>query len=347
MKLLTCFSLLAVLLGSAAVAQVTVYSDVGGFDTIHVEGSNGGGSRMTLVAAQFVQPTKYSGYATQSEPDSLDDPSASWVEDAFNGLNGSHYVEILSVNGQTTGPGVGLTRTIVATLAAAKQLKLNLALPVELGSSIEYRVVSHWTLAAVFGATNTAGLQGGTSLTADQVQLWNGLGYDSYFYQTTGIGGVGWRRVGNQTADAAGTIIRPDQSVLIKRVGSSSVPLVVNGWVNKGQASMEVVQGFNFFPNPFSEPLTLGTCGLFTGNPNTGLAAGELTTADQVMLWNGTVYETYYYQNAGLGGVGWRRVGAQSIDASGTIIKSGTGFILRRNRVGGFTWQIPQPPTGL
>jgi uncharacterized protein (TIGR02597 family) len=347
MKLITCSSLIALLLSSAAMAQVTVYSDVGGFDTIAIDGSSGGGSRLTFAAAQFLQPTKYSGYATQSEPASLFDASASWAEGAFNGGNGSHYVEILSLGGHATGPGVGLTRTILETLATEKKLRLNEPLPVGMGVSIEYRVVSHWTLATVFGATNTAGLQGGTSLTADQVQIWNGSSYDSYYYQTTGIGGVGWRMVGNQTANAAGAIIRPDQSVLIKRVGGSAVPLVVNGWVKTGQASLEVVQGFNFFPNPFSEPLTLGTCGLFTGNPNSGLAAGELTTADQVMLWNGLVYETYYYQNAGLGGVGWRRVGAQSIDASGTIIKSGTGFILRRNRVGGFTWQIPQPPTGL
>jgi len=328
---------------SAASAQVTAYSDVGGYDTIQETGSGGAGSRLTFAATQFLQSGKYSGLATVLGGNELLDGSASWADDAFNGANGPHYVEILSVNGSTTAAGVGLTRTIVGTVAATKRLQLEVALPEGLVSPVEYRVRSHWTLAGIFGAANEAGLQGGTAVTADMIQLWNGASYDSYYYQVGGIGGVGWRRLGDLTGDASGTLIRQDQSVLIKRLGAATLPLVVNGWVKTGQASIEIVQGFNFVPNPFTEALTLGSSGLLTGSVASGLASGDETWADQVMIWYGAGYDTFYFQTSGLGGLGWRRVGAQSTDASGTTIQPGSSLIINRKRAEGFTWAISQP----
>jgi uncharacterized protein (TIGR02597 family) len=332
---------------SVTMAQVTVYSEIGGFDTINVAGTGGGASKLTFAAAEFLQPAKYSGFASATAPATLFDSAATWADDAFNGANGSHYLEIISVNGSTTAGGVGTTRTISDTLAATKSITLETPLPAGLAAPIEYRIISHWTLAAIFGESNTAGLQGGNSLSADLVQLWNGTGYDSFYYQTTGIGGTGWRKVGDQTSNAGATVIRPDQSVIIKRVAASALPLVVNGWVKTGQTSVDIAAGFNFVPSPYSEPMTLGSCGLFTGNAATGIAGGTATSADQVMLWNGAAYDTFYYQNSGLGGIGWRKVGVQSTDASSAGIAPGTSIIVRRNGPSGFTWAIPQPPTGL
>jgi uncharacterized protein (TIGR02597 family) len=177
------------------------------------------------------------------------------------------------------------------------------------------------------------------------VQLWNGTGHESYYYQTSGLGGTGWRRTGDQSTDASNTVIRPDQSVIIKRVGADAVPLVVNGWVKTGKASVDIVQGFNFVPNPYSQAMTLASCGIYTGNPATGVAGGTLTSADQVLLWNGSSYETYFYQTSGIGGTGWRKVGVQSTDASGASIAPGTSIIVRRTGADGFTWAIPQHPT--
>jgi uncharacterized protein (TIGR02597 family) len=347
MNALTRCFLFASLLKTVTVAQVTVYSEVGGFDTIQITGTGGGGSKLTVAATEFLQAAKYSGLASVTGPATLFDATATWADNAFNGSNGSHYLEILSVNGSTQGPGVGATRTIVSSEAATKSLLLELPLPTGLVAPIEYRILSHWTLAAIFGANNTAGLQGGNALSADLVQLWNGSGYDSFYYQTGGIGGTGWRKVGDQTSNAGGTIIRPDQSVLIKRVGATALPWVVTGWIKLGQTSIDIAPGFNFVPNPYSEAMTLGNCGLFTGSATSGIAGGSATSADQVKLWNGSGYDTFYYQTSGIGGTGWRKVGAQSTDASAVSIAPGTSIIVRRNGPSGFTWAIPQPPTGL
>lgn len=337
--------LIASLLPAVATAQVTIYSDVGGFDTINVTGTGGVGSKLTFAATEFLQTPKYSGLATVAGSNVLNDATASWANDAFNGANGSHYIEIVSLNGSTTAAGVGTTRTITATNAATKTLTLEGALPTGIAAPVEYRVISHWTLATIFGSTNTAGLLGGTALSADQVQLWNGSGHQSYYYQTAGLGGTGWRRTGDQSTDASKTIIRPDQTVIIKRVGSAGVSLVVNGWVKTGTTSVDIAKGFNFVPNPYSQAMTLASCGLYTGSPDTGVASGSLTTADQVLLWSGSGYETYYYQSSGLGGSGWRKVGVQSTDASRATIAPGTSVIVRRLSATGFTWAIPQHPT--
>ena len=329
---------------NGASAQVIAYSDVGGYDTIQVLGANDSRPNLTFAATQFLLTQKYSGVAVVITPDILHDASATWNDEAFSGLSGPHYIEILKVNGSSTAPGVGLTRTIATTISDSKHLKLEIPLPDGLaGLIVEYRVIPHWTLGSLFGAANSAGLQGGTPVNADMVQIWNGETFDQYYYQTSGLGGVGWRKVEDRNTDASGTIIRQDQSLVIKRVSASSLPIVVNGWVKKGQASLEIYEGFNFVPNPFTGPLTLDGSGLHTGDPTTGLAAGDPTTADQLMLWNGKGYTTFYYQSSGLGGQGWRRLGAQSTDAGGTVIRPGAGIIISRKRDPGFIWAIPQP----
>ena len=323
-----------------AIAQLTVYSEIAGFDTVTVTGTGGAESKLTFAGTEFLQTAKYSGVASALASNTITDASAAWTDDEFNGDSGSHYVEIVSVNGSKTAAGVGATRTIIGT--TSNTITLESGLPAGLGSPVEFRIISHWTLATIFGSTNTAGLQGGSVVSADHVQLWNGTGYDSYYYQTAGIGGAGWRKVGNQSLDASNTVIRPDQNVIIKRVGGASVSLVLSGWVKTGPSSLDIVPGFNFVPNPYSVAMTLASSGLYNGNAVTGIAGGNVSSADQVLLWNGTRYETYYYQNAGIGGTGWRKAGEQSVDASGATILPGSAVILRRKNPAGFTWVMPQ-----
>ena len=321
--------------------QLTAYSEVAGFDTVTINPANSAGSKLTFAATEFVQTAKYLGLANGFADNRLSLATAAWTDDQFNAAAGSHYIEIISVGGSKTAPQVGSTRSIVDTLPDS--LILDTALPAGLSDPVEFRVMSHWTLASIFGATNSAGLKAGSVRSADQVQLWNGSGYDSYYFQTQGLGGTGWRKVGDQSTDAGSTVIRPDQSLVIKRADNSPLALLVSGWVKRGPATFSVVSGFNFLPNPFASPVTLASSGLYRGDANSGVAGGTLSTADQVMLWNGTGYDSFVYQTSGAGGTGWRRLGAPSVDAGSTPIRPGTAVIIRRKRPNGFTWTIPQP----
>ena len=334
---------LTIVLSPPASGQLTVYSDVAGFDTIQVNPASASGSKMTFASLPFIRDSKYLGSATALDANRqvVSVAGASWAPDAFSGAAGSHYLEVTSVGGSKTAAQVGATRSILGN--ATGELQLAWALPEGLAVPFEFRVVRHWTLASLFGGSNSVGLRSGSVRSADHVQLWNGSGYDSYFYQTAGIGGTGWRRVGDQSTDASATVIRPDQNVIIKRVATGSLPVLVSGWVKNGQSAHGVVPGFNFVPNPFALPVTLAASGLYSGNPSSGLVGGTINSADQVLLWNGTAYDTYYYQTSGVGGSGWRRVGSQNTDASGALIRPGFAVILRRKAANGFTWNIPQP----
>jgi uncharacterized protein (TIGR02597 family) len=332
-----------VALSPATQAQLTVYSDVAGYDTIAVNPANSTGSKLTFASLPFVRDARYAGVASglDVERKVITDAAATWALGAYDGAAGSHYVEIVSVAGSKSASPVGATRSILST--QANSLTLESALPEGLVTPFEFRIVRHWTLETLFGSANSAGLKAGSVRTADRVQLWNGSAFDSYIYQNGGPGGVGWRKVGDLSTNASATVIRPDQNVIIKRSAASDISLVVSGWVKNGQSSHEVVRGLNFVPTPFAVAVSLAASGLHTGNPATGLAAGSVVSADQVLLWTGTAYDTYYYQSSGAGGSGWRRLGNASVDAGTALIRPGSAIILRRKAASGFTWNIPQP----
>jgi hypothetical protein len=95
--------------------------------------------------------------------------------------------------------------------------------------------------------------------------------------------------------------------------------------------------------------MTLASSGLHDPNddPAKGVAGGSATTADQVLLWNGTAYDTFYFQTAGIGGVGWRKSGAPTVDASNTAVPVGTAVTIKRKFATGFNWIMPQHPATL
>ncbi len=73
----------------------------------------------------------------------------------------------------------------------------------------------------------SAGLTGGTaSELADLVLIWNGRGYDQYFYSTGGLANTGWRKIGAGT-QSQDTVALPDGAFVIFRRGSP-ITLTIN-----------------------------------------------------------------------------------------------------------------------
>lgn len=323
-------------------AQTTAVTDPVGFITLNVAGTGGaGGSSLSFRGLGLTRPVEYQGSAESVTATSLTDNDATWVDNQFNGPNGSYFLEI------TSGPGAGTTYDITATTAANKTVALGQNLATGVVAPVTFKIRKHWTIAAVFGPANEAGLQGGTSTSADQLLLWNGTGYDIFYYQTSGLGGTGWRQAGAPSVDAGGTKLVMEELLLLKRGQATAVNVILMGAVKIGQTSVPVFGGNNFLGNVYAAPMSLQSSGIYTGNPATGLAGGSSVTADQILLWNGTGYDIYYFQTSGLGGTGWRRAGAPSTDASATALPVGSGFIVKRTNAGNFNWVIPQHPATL
>ena len=347
-------TLALLLLSSGSVlAQTTGISLPSAFTTFTIAGTGGSVSSKFSINALAVTPDvlwqSASTTGVTAGGTTLTDSTATWTDNLYNGANGTHYLEVISVGGSTSAAGVGTIYTISATTAATKTLTVSSAFATGVSGTVGIRVRKFWTIASVFGAANSAGLQGGTALTADQVLLWNGAGYDTFYYQTAGIGGTGWRKTGAQSADAGGTLILPTMPVMIKRGQSANISLTgtnaISGTIKGGLTTASIAAGFNYLTNPYGVDMTLASSGLYTGSSTTGLAPGTSSTADQVLVWNAATnsFDTYYY----LTGSGWRKTTDAATDASTTALATGTGFIIKRGASGAFTWSMPQHPTSL
>lgn len=73
----------------------------------------------------------------------------------------------------------------------------------------------------LYTGNSQTGLAGGTSTTADQILIFNpDTGeYNAYYYQTTGLGGTGWRSVSSNSVDASNTVL--PGAFFLNRTGSS------------------------------------------------------------------------------------------------------------------------------
>lgn len=324
--------------GASLHAQTTATTDPVGFITLNVDGTGGTAqSKLSFKGLGLTRPVEYQGSAETVGAKTLTDNEATWTDNQFNGQNGAYYVEIIS------GTGAGTTYDISATSAGTKTITLVQDLGAGITGGVTFKIRKHWTLASVFGAANEAGLAGGDLTTADQILIYNGQGYDIYYYQINSVRGNGWRKADNGVADAANTVVYPDDGLVIKRQQATSANIVLMGAVKTGQSSIPVFSGTNILANVYAAPMTLASSQLYTNNPSTGVAAGDATTADQVLLWNGTGYDTYYY----LAGSGWRSSNNPAQDAGTTPIPVGSSLIIKRKGATGFDWKAPQHPATL
>ncbi len=325
---------------SVAFAQTTATTDPVGFITLNVAGGNGTASQLSFAGLGLTQQVAYQGNAEAVGTNSLTDNDAAWTDNQFNGANGKFYVEL------TSGTAAGTTYDISATTASTKTLTLAQNLAGGVTAGVTFKIRKHWTIATVFGANDESGLAGGNSLTADQILLYNGTGYDIYFYQIDAQIGNGWRNPNDLFSDAGPTPIYPEQGILIKRKQATAVNVVLMGAVKAGQTSFPIFTGQNIVANIYAAPLTLADSGLYTGSSTTGVAGGNSSTADQVLIYNGTGYSIYFYQIDAQIGNGWRNVNDLFTDVGATTqIPVGSSIILKRKSATGFNWVIPQHPT--
>jgi uncharacterized protein (TIGR02597 family) len=328
-----------------AFAQTTATTDPVGFITLALNGS--GASGLTFSSLGLTRPVSYQGSAETVGVNTLTDNEATWTDNQFNGVAGSFFVEI------TSGAGAGQMYDITATSDASNSVTLSQNLSASVTAGATFKIRPHWTISSVFGGANEAGLTGGNSSTADQILVFNGTGYDTYYYSTGGLVGTGWRRVGSVpgSANQANVVLFPEDGLIVKRNGAAALNVVLMGAVKTGQTSVAVIPGINVVANVYASGQTLSSSSLYTGNSTTGLASGTSSTADQVLIWNtGTSgYDTFYYSSGGLVGTGWRKVGSVpgNADQSTVALPVAGSLIINRRNATPFNWVAPQHPASL
>ena len=344
---------LSLFLGAAVPgwAQTTVATNPVGYITLTVTGTGGTEpSALSFLGLGLTQPAKVQSTLSSASGAVITDTQATWTDNEYNGANGNFYVEL------TSGSGVGLTSQIIATTASTQSLTLAENLSAYITSGVSYAVRPNWTVASVFGATNSAGLGGGSATTADQILVYNSLTqqYTTYYYKTTTFppnSGTGWRTTASTSADASGDPFNPYDGILIRRYQSSNLAVTLPGAVKIGTSDLPVNAGLNILGNVYpGGTFTLGTSGLYTGSTASGVSGGSSTTADQVLIYNAVsgTYSTYYYKTTAFppsSGTGWRSTASTSADASGTALPVGGSILIKRLANSSFEWVAPQPFT--
>ncbi len=338
----------AVLVGSIFTpvqAQTTATTDPVGFITLTVTAATSGVPNYSFKGLGLTRTVAYQGAAetATAATTTLIDNDATWTDNQFNGASAAitHYVEI------TSGSAAGTTYDITATTASTKTLTLAQPLATGVAAGATFKIRQHWTIGSIFGAADESGLFGGTSATADQILVYNGTAFDTYYYKTTGPGGIGWRSFASVSADKSAQVVYPDDALVVKRTQNTDVNVVLMGSVKTGQSSYPITAGNNFVANVYASGMTLASCGIYTADSATGVLGGTSATADKILIWNGSAYDTYYYKTTGPGGTGWRSFASVSADASATSIPLAGSVVVVRGSAPSFNWVIPQHPASL
>jgi hypothetical protein len=315
-------------------AAVETHSEVYVASVATVQGNGGSGAKLSLFSLQSVRPVECAGTLTAFGTQTVTDANAGWLDDQFNGANGSFYIEFDN----------GMMMDITATTGASKTLTLAAALPAGISVGEAYRIRAHCTVASVFGAGNEAGLQSGLNPTsADNVLLYIPKTQQTMtiFFYDDGLGGRGWLRADYSLA--ANQVIYPQQGIMVRRKTAGTVFVFQSGREKEGPRLLAIQPGYNLVGTlEAGTNIKLSELNLYTGDSQTGLSCGlNPTVCDNLLVVqpNGST-ATYFYFNDLAGGEGW--LDASYALANDTTIAAGSAFLIRRKPPGGaFNWSIP------
>jgi uncharacterized protein (TIGR02597 family) len=266
--------------------------------------------------------------------------NATVTEDQFNPAvvsslsQATHVIEIVS-----EGASQGLHTAIVDTIANGPEVVLQEPLLPGVADGSQIYIWKLWTIGDAFGSTNSAGLTStNSSSTSDLILIPTDSGYAQYYYSAGGFAGVGWRRIGEGSADQRGVPLYFTDGFLIVARTAKSVNLV--GSVKPGQTKVVLETGNNFLANlcpvnagganPSALGRTLGNSNLYNGTANGLSGATSFGAADMVLISNGSGFNQFYYSTGGFVGTGWRQVGQGSVNKSDTALPEGSFIVFRR-----------------
>lgn len=330
-------------------AQTTATTVPAGFITITIPAAvdaNNPSSR--AISVPLYKPADFVGaVASVDSVNQITLTGAAWTSGQFasataprlvrikTGTNaGKFFIVTANTNNQLTvnltGSGVADLNTVLTTSPTADTCEI---LPAN-------------TIGSVFGNASTPPtlVAGVTPTSADNVLLWNGATWDTYFW----TGNVGtpnniWKRSGN--TDRSNVVIYPDDGVfVIHKDTINSAAVTVMGTVPSTVEQSGITTGATFMSNRFPTDTTLGGLGLHT---IPGWVAGSTpNNADSVNVWNTVTraWDVYFWTGtvATPNNI-WKRTG--NTDRSSTVISAGTAVFIRHTGAAlNLTQALPYTP---
>jgi hypothetical protein len=233
-----------------------------------------------------------------------------------------------------------ITSGASASVTGFDATSLTTSLAVSSGDSYEIR--ADVTLASLFGVANEAGLQDGTSATADIIWVPTENGFAQYYYNPGQVFppvSAGWKQIGAGNADQAGASVPFTAGIFVQRRAASDLDIVFVGHVRTEATSFSIGSGFNFLNRVLPVGVALADTGIdnFIAKGNNG--AGDL-------IWSPDGdggYAQYYYTDGGgfpPASKGWKALGAGDADKGAETLASGYA-IQRKGDAGSVSVAIP------
>jgi hypothetical protein len=212
-------------------------------------------------------------------------------------------------------------------------------LGLELGSAgVRFEILPGDTLATFFGANATSGElvvhDSAEPLTADLVQLWNGTGWEAYYFNTR------WNRWARDSDFVTSptrnhTVLRSDRGLMLTRRGTTDLKLAVMGRV-LATSHRAVLGGGNnarsFLATMQPADITLSSLGLQLPGRNAGWrSASDPNQADIVSVWSGAAWFHFFHNNAT---DHWQRVGDPAESRDNYIVSAGSPILIQRRQPG-------------
>jgi uncharacterized protein (TIGR02597 family) len=260
----------------------------------------------------------------------ISNASAAWTAGAYSSTSVPYYVRITS--------GVAQGRIfLVSTSTANTSTTLTVnndgsdltGLGILVGSSGDtYEIVPCETLSSLFGNSI---LQGGVDAnTADNVLVWNGGSYLTFYYNATRSR---WER--NVDTAVSPTrdnfVLRPDRGIMIQRNAGTDLVFSITGRVPSTTSRIVLARpGTTFIAHGFPVDISLGDLALqltpgWVGSNDRGTAA---STADLVQVWNNGSWLTFYYDT---GTSQWQRAGdSANTNRNGYSVTTGRPIMITR-----------------
>lgn len=191
-----------------------------------------------------------------------------------------------------------------------------------------FEVVLADTLSTFFGSGPLSG--GADATTADNVQIWAGTSWVTYYYNTPN---AKWQR-STDTPDSPARdniVLRPDRGFMITRRGGGDLSIRFVGKVpDAGSRVVHSRPGVSFLSLGFPRDITLGELAFSTRVSGWRTAADSIsaTGADKIQVWNNTAWTIYYLSDSG----SWQRItdNGASPSRNSVVIPAGRPVMVSR-----------------
>jgi len=285
----------------------------------------------TIISVPLYGTVSYTGVvsAVNDAESSISAANATWTASQFASAASPHLVRI------KTGTSMGRFFLITAHTTTGKLTidKRGHTLQGNIAANDALEILPARTLGNVFGTTTATLKTGATVADADNVLIWNGSNWSSYFHN-----GTKWLLDGS-TDNQNAAVIFPDEGIFIVRRDTAPLDLVMTGGVPTTSENSDLpAAGSILLSNRFPVDTTLQALGLHsTPNWRKGVSANA---ADTVNLWNGKSWQSFYHN-----GTNWKRSGSGLVFDTQAIPAGAAIFVTRANaQATSFTQAIPYTP---